>query len=52
MKFDLTKVEFDQDDLNTLHDVIFYALDKEDLTNEQIMASWGLNVLTFQLATK
>jgi hypothetical protein len=37
MKFDLTKVEFDQDDLNTLHDVIFNALDKEDLTNDGIL---------------
>jgi hypothetical protein len=42
MKFDLTKVEFDQDDLNTLHDVIFNALDKEGLTNEQIMEYWNM----------
>lgn len=42
MKCDLTKVEFDQDDLNTLHDVIFNALDKEDLTNEQIMEYWNV----------
>lgn len=33
MKLDLSKVEFDQNDLNILHDVIFNALDKEDLTN-------------------
>lgn len=42
MKLDLTKVEFEQDDLNTLHDVIFNALDKEDLTNEQIMEYWNM----------
>ncbi len=42
MKFDLTKVEFDQDDLNTLHDVIFNALYKGDLTNEQIMEYWNM----------
>ena len=42
MKFDLTKIEFDQYDLNTLHDVIFSALGKEDLTNEQIMEYWNM----------
>lgn len=28
---------YTQEDLNTLHDVIFNALGKEDLTNEQII---------------
>ena len=42
MKFDLTKVEFDQNDLNTLHDVIFNALNEWDLTNEQIMEYWNM----------
>ena len=41
MKIDLTKVEFDQSDLDTLHDVIFNALGKEDLTNEQIIEYWN-----------
>ncbi|WP_158728309.1 MULTISPECIES: hypothetical protein [unclassified Flavobacterium] len=41
MNIDLTKVEFDQSDLDTLHDVIFNALRKEDLTNEQILEYWN-----------
>lgn len=41
MTIDLTKVEFDQNDLDTLHDVIFNALNKEDLTNEQIIEYWN-----------
>ena len=41
MNIDLTKVEFDQSDLDTLHDVIFNALGKEDLTNEQILEYWN-----------
>jgi hypothetical protein len=41
MKLDMTKVELDQDDLNSIHDVVFNALDKEDLTNEQIVEYWN-----------
>tara|TARA_R110000851_G_scaffold190156_1_gene340518 strand:- start:396 stop:620 length:225 start_codon:yes stop_codon:yes gene_type:complete len=41
MKLDLTKIEFDQSDLNTIHDVIFNALGEEDLTNEQIIEYWN-----------
>jgi hypothetical protein len=40
MKIDLN-IEFNQDDLNTLHDVIFNALDKENLTNEEILGYWN-----------
>lgn len=42
MKIDLTNVELDQDDLNSLHDVISEALGKEDLTNEQITEYWKM----------
>jgi hypothetical protein len=42
MRLDLTKIEFDQEDLNNLHDVIFNALGKEDLTNEEIIGYWNL----------
>lgn len=42
MKIDLTKIEFTQDDLNSLHDVIFNALDKDILTNEQIIEYWEM----------
>jgi hypothetical protein len=42
MKFDLTKVEFDQDDVNVLHDVLFDALDKEYLTREQLIGYWHM----------
>lgn len=41
MEYDLSKVVLDQDDLNTIHDVIFNALDIEDLTNEQIIEYWN-----------
>ena len=41
MKLDLSKIEFDQDDLNTLHDVIFNALNVKDLTNKQIIEFWN-----------
>lgn len=36
-----TIIELDQDDLNTLHDVIYNALEIEDLTNEQILEYWN-----------
>lgn len=41
MEYDLSKVVLDQDDLNTIHDVIFNALDVEDLTSEQIIEYWN-----------
>jgi hypothetical protein len=41
MKIDLATIQFNQDDLNTLHEVIFNALDIEDLTNVQIMEYWN-----------
>lgn len=31
-----------QDDLNTLQDIIFNALDIENLTNEQTMGYWNI----------
>lgn len=40
-KIDLTKVELSQDDLNTLHDVFCEALDKESLTNSEIIEYWN-----------
>tara|TARA_R110000744_G_scaffold357213_1_gene464046 strand:+ start:48 stop:272 length:225 start_codon:yes stop_codon:yes gene_type:complete len=40
MKLDLNKIEFDQSDINTIHDVVFNALGKQDLTNEQIIEYW------------
>jgi hypothetical protein len=42
MKFDLSKIELEQSDLDTLSDVIFNALDEEDLTNEQIIDYWNM----------
>ncbi len=42
MKIDLTKIEFDQDDLNSIHEVIFNALNKEDLTNDEIISYWNM----------
>ena len=41
MKFNLSKVELDRNDLNTLHDVIFNALGKNDLTDKQIREHWS-----------
>lgn len=41
MKFDLSKINWDQEDLDTIHDVIFNALGKEDLTNEEIIEYWN-----------
>lgn len=40
MNIDLDNVEFDRSDLDTLHDVIFSALKKSDLTDEQIIEYW------------
>ncbi len=40
MKFDLDTVEFDQGDFNTLRDVIFDALGRKDLTNEELFKYW------------
>jgi hypothetical protein len=40
MKIDLTQVEFDQSELNTLREILFYAIDKEDLTDEQVLGYW------------
>lgn len=42
MEIDFTKVKFDQDELDTLHDVIFNALDEANLSNEQIMVYWNM----------
>lgn len=36
------EVEFTQSDFDSLHDVIFNALDIEGLTNEQIMNYWEM----------
>lgn len=41
MKIDLNNIEFDQDDLNSLHDTIFNALDLDILSNEQIIQYWN-----------
>lgn len=41
MKIDLSNIEFDQDDLNSLHDTIFNALDLNILSNEQIIQYWN-----------
>lgn len=41
MKIDLSNIEFDQDDLNSLHDTIFNALDLDILSNEQIIQYWN-----------
>lgn len=38
----INEIELDQSDLNTLHDVIFNALEIEDLTNEQLLEYWKL----------
>lgn len=40
MKIDLSKVKLEQDDLDTLHDVIFNALGLENLSNDKIMEFW------------
>lgn len=42
MKLDLTKVEFEQEDLDSLHDVILEALNIEDLDNEKIIEYWNM----------
>ena len=41
MKLDISKVELDQDDLDTLHDVIFNALGLDDLSNDKILEYWN-----------
>jgi hypothetical protein len=43
MKLKTKNIKLDQDDLNTLHDVIFEALDKEEqLSNDEIMNYWNM----------
>ena len=41
MKIDLTKVEFNNDDLMTIHDTLCNALNKIDLTIGQIIEYWN-----------
>ena len=39
---DLSKIILDQKDLNTLHNIIFSALDIKDLTTEQLFDYWKM----------
>jgi len=39
MKYEI-KIQFDRDDLDTLHDVIFNSL-KKDLIDEQVIEYWN-----------
>lgn len=44
MKFDLTTIELERDDLNTLHDVIIEALDllwDKGISDEEIIQYWN-----------
>ena len=41
MKIDLSSIEFSEDDIDSLHDVIINSLDdKDDITREEILEYW------------
>lgn len=49
MNLKQTKLELNQDDLNTLKDIVFNALGKENLSNKQIYRYWDSIPLDIKL---